>query len=157
MSETTPGRSLLTRISVVAFVLVTLVLLLPGYLKRWQTPVPQDAGFYTAQAFEQRTRVFHGDGHFGRLAASLRLGEVVTFECISSASARREFGWRGAREVVYDCPAVFRDTNGAEYAWVFRLIPDDDPLAGPSPEGYRTLHIDAGAARDILEARGLFP
>ncbi|AHB86018.1 hypothetical protein KQ247_15490 [Ruegeria pomeroyi] len=157
MSDTSPGHRLLTRISVAAFALVTLALLLPGHLKRWQAPVPRDGAFYTTQAFERRTRVFHGDGHFGRLAAGLRLGEVVSFECISSAAARREFGWRGAREVIFDCPTVFRDTGGAEYTWVFRLIPNDDPLTNPAPEGYGTFHIDAGEARAILEAQGMFP
>lgn len=151
----TPFHRWLTRLAVAAFAVTTLVLLLPGYLASWQAEPPEDAGFYVAQAFERRTRVFDQEGSFGRLPAEARYGAVTSFACARSASARREFSWRGAREVLFDCPAVFTDAEGRPYRWVFRLIPDDDALSEPSPEGYRTLHIDAGDARDLLEREGL--
>jgi|GEM_PF-2078789 len=157
MAAGKPFPKTLTRIAVVAFAVVTAALLLPGYLTSWQAVPPVDAEFYVAQAFERRMRVFDPAGKFGRLPADAVYGEVISFDCARSTSARREFGWRGAREVLFDCPAEFADAQGRAYAWVFRLIPDTDVAAEPSPEGYRTLHIDAGEARIILTDLGKMP
>lgn len=157
MAANTRFHTWLTRLAVGAFALTTLVLLLPGHLASWQAVPPADAAFHVAQAFERRTRVFDEDGRFGRLPAGAAFGAVAAFSCARSPAARRTVSWRGAREVLFDCPAAFSDADGRSYVWVFRLIPDDDAAAGPSPEGYRTLHIDAGAARDLLEQAGMFP
>ncbi|MEQ9261008.1 MAG: hypothetical protein RIG84_18125 [Roseovarius sp.] len=147
----------LTGVAVAAFAGVTALLLLPGYFKSWEAEPPGDAAFYVQRAFETRQRVFHEDGHFGRIEAGAAFGEVTRFDCARSAAARREFGWRGAREVLFDCVSVFSDGSGKSYAWVFRLAPDDDPLNQPSPEGYRAIHIDIDDVIDILEAEGLWP
>ncbi|MEQ8895800.1 MAG: hypothetical protein RID23_01825 [Roseovarius sp.] len=149
------GRTL-TRGAVVAFAVVTALLLVPGYFERASAMPPEDGGFYVGQAFERRSRVFHEDGHFGRIAAGVEFGRVTAFSCAGSAEARREFGWRGAREVMFDCPATFEDGEGRGYAWTFRLVPEDDPLKDPSPEGYRTMHIPPEAAREIVVEGGLF-
>lgn len=147
----------LTKVAVVAFAVVTALMLVPGYLERASAKPPEEAEFYVRQAFERRARVFHGDGSFGRLPSGAVFGAVTAFSCHGSAAARREFGWRGAREVMFDCPAAFEDAAGNGYAWVFRLIPDEDALNEPSPEGYRTMHIPAEDAREILTEGGLFP
>lgn len=110
-----------------------------------------------AQAFERRTRVYDETGHFGRLPADAVFGAVTSFDCAASSAARREFGWRGAREVLFDCPATFTDTAGRAYASVFRLIPDDDFAGDPSPEGYRTRGIDVLEVRRILIHLGRLP
>lgn len=144
-----------TRFAVAAFAITTLVLLLPGYLTSWQAEPPRDAEFYVSQAFERRQRVFDESGAFGRLPADAAFGDVTMFSCARSAAARLEFGWRGARERLYDCPAVFRDQEGRAYTWVFRLIADEDAAAAAAPEGYRTLHIDAIDARVLLEQKKL--
>lgn len=157
MSEPRSSGKTLTTVAVVAFVIVTTLLILPGYLAKWSAKPPEDAVFYATQAVERRTRVFHEDGSFGRIPAGASFGRVVSFECGPSSEARREFGWRGAREVLFDCPILFEDSEGREYAWMFRLIPDEDPAADPSPEGYRTMHIDAAEARAILTALGQMP
>jgi len=145
----------MTRILVGAFAVTTLILLVPGYLTSWQAKPPRDADFYIGQAFERRTRVFDEDGRFGRLPADAAFGAVTAFSCTRSTAARLEFGWRGARELLFDCPAAFNDRNGRAYVWLFRLIADDDVAADPSPEGYRTLHIDVIDARMLLERSGL--
>lgn len=157
MAEKKPFPKTLTRIAVIAFAVVTAVLLLPGYLTSWQAVPPVDAEFYVAQAFERHTRVFDEAGKFGRLPSDADYGAVTSFTCSRSSAARREFGWRGAREVLFDCPAAFTDAAGQTYAWVFRLIPDTDIAAGPSPEGYRTQHIDAEEAGAILRDLRLMP
>lgn len=157
MSESRSSGKTLTSVAVVAFVIVTTLLLLPGYLAKWSATPPEDAKFYATQAVERRARVFHADGSFGRIPAGASFGRVVSFDCEASGAARREFGWRGAREVLFDCPVVFEDSEGRGYAWVFRLIPDEDTTADPSPEGYRTMHIDAAEARAILTALGQMP
>lgn len=144
-----------TRVAVSAFAITTLILLLPGYLSSWQAEPPRDAAFYISQAFERRSRVFDSEGSFGRLPADAAFGAVTTFSCERSAAARLEFGWRGARELLYDCPAAFKDEQGRTYTWVFRLISDDDPAAASSPEGYRTMHIDVIEARLLLEQEKL--
>ena len=147
----------LTRVAVVAFVLVMALMLLPGYLERWSAEPPAEAAFYVRQAVDRKARVFHGDGSFGRMPSEVRFGRVTAFSCEGSDAARREYGWRGAREVMFDCPATFEDAEGNAYAWVFRLIPEDDPINEPSPEGYRTMHIPAEEAREILTEGGLIP
>lgn len=147
----------LTRVAVVAFVIVTALMLVPGYLERARAKTPEDAEFYVRWAVDRRARVFHGDGSFGRMPAGVTFGRVTSFSCESSAAATREYGWRGAREVMFDCPATFEDGEGNGYGWVFRLIPEEDRLKAPSPEGYRTMHIPAEEAREILTEGGLFP
>ena len=145
----------MTRFVVGAFAVTTLVLLLPGYLSSWQAEPPREAAFFVKQAFERRARVFDADGTFGRLPAEAAFGTVTAFSCARSSAARLEFGWRGAREVLFDCPAAFQDQNGRAYTWVFRLIADDTEAAGLSPDGYRILHIDVIDARVLLERSGL--
>ncbi|MGR3313057.1 MAG: hypothetical protein ACU0D2_06795 [Roseovarius indicus] len=147
----------LTRVAVVAFVIVTAVMLLPGYIERWSAEPPEDAEYYVRGAVDRKARVFHDDGSFGRMPSDVTFGRVTSFSCEGSAAATREYGWRGAREVLFDCPATFEDGEGNGYAWVFRLIPEDDPIREPSPEGYRTMHIPAADARVLLVERGLFP
>jgi len=155
MAVSTAFHKRLTRLAVAAFAITTLVLFLPGYLASWLATPPADAEFYVAQAFERRTRVFDGQGKFGRLPADADFGSVTSFSCARASSGRREFGWRGAREVIFECPAVFTDTQGRSYQWVFRLIAEHDVISDPSPEGYRTLGIDAGDARALLERQKL--
>lgn len=157
MSKPRSSGTTLTTVAVAGFVIVTALLLIPGYFEKWSAKPPEDAVFYASQAVERRTRVFHADGTFGRIPAGVGFGRVLSFECGTSREARREFGWRGAREILFDCPIQFEDMGGQAYTWVFRLIPDTDPAADPSPEGYRPMHIDAEEARDILTARGLMP
>jgi len=145
----------MTRFVVAAFALTTAVLLLPGYFQSWQAATPRDAEFYVKEAFERNTRVIYGDGSFNRLPREADFGAVTSFSCSRSSAARREFGWRGARELLFDCPAAFTDQEGRTYTWVFRLIGADDTQRGVSPEGYGTIHIDVIDALDILEQENL--
>ena len=147
----------MTGIAVAAVSVVTAALLVPGYVGRLTAKTPEDAEFYVRQAFEWRARVFDETGRFARLPAGTAFGAVLVFSCATSRAARRDYGWRGAREVLFDCPVQFEDSEGRTYTWVFRLIPEDDILNKPSPEGYRTMHIPAEAARLLLTEQGLLP
>ena len=146
----------LTKIATVGFVVVTTALLLPGYITSWRAMAPVEAEFYTAQLITSRARVFDASGDFGRLPTDQSLLSIEHFTCARSTSARREFEWRGARAIVWDCPVVFT-TDAGQYTYVLRLVPDDDPIAPVSTEGYRTTGIDVEEAWDILEAVGRMP
>ncbi|MEM7733915.1 MAG: hypothetical protein AAF280_14200 [Pseudomonadota bacterium] len=154
MADPSKSSNRVTGIAVGAFVVVTAVLLLPGYIARWSAEPPDAAEYQVRYAIETKTRVFDGEGRFGRIPGDVGFGKITAFSCEPSREARREFGWRGARELIFDCPSTFEDASGGTYAWVFRLIPDED---APSPDGYRTMHIPAEEARIILEENGMFP
>ncbi|MEX0338338.1 MAG: hypothetical protein AB3N11_04785 [Arenibacterium sp.] len=146
----------LTKFATIAFVLTTSALLLPGYIKAWRAVSPVEAEFYVTQLITSRARVFDASGKFARLPADQNLLSIEHFSCARSTSARREFQWRGARAIIWDCPVVFT-TEAGQYTYVLRLVPDDDPIAKVSSEGYRTTGIDVEAAWDILEAVGRMP
>ncbi|MEX0282409.1 MAG: hypothetical protein AB3N13_14595 [Arenibacterium sp.] len=146
----------LATFATIAFVLTTSALLLPGYIASWRAAAPVEAEFYVTQLITTRTRVFDASGKFARLPADQSLLSIEHFTCARSTSARREFEWRGARAIVWDCPVVFT-TEAGQYTYVLRLVPDDDPIAEVSTEGYRTTGIDVEEAWDILEAVGRMP
>jgi hypothetical protein len=146
----------ITNLATIAFVLTTSALLLPGYIKQWRAPEPVDAAFYVNDLIEQRARVFDATGKFDRIPAGVTLQEVEFFACARSASGPREFGWRGARPVIWDCPVVFM-TDAGRFFYAVRLEPSDDPIAKLSDEGYRTIGIDVLEARALLEGVGQLP
>lgn len=153
MKDASRFNRILTTVAVSAFVVVTAALLLPGYFKNATTPQPAAYSHYLTEFIEGRQRVFGVNGSFGRLPAATQLGEIETFECDRSADARREFGWRGARELVYDCAVVFTDTQNQRWASVIRLSHDGET----PPEGYSwnsSAHIDKAG---ILIDLGIIP
>lgn len=153
MAKAPRSRSVLTTIAVSAFVIVTAALLLPGYLKNATTPAPAAYEHYLTEFIEDRQRVFGVGVSFGRLPAGTQLGEMERFECARSADARREFSWRGARELLFDCAVVFTDTENRRWASVIRLAHDGET----PPEGYSwnsSAHIDKA---DILIDLGIVP
>ncbi|GAB5468978.1 MAG: hypothetical protein Kilf2KO_20080 [Rhodospirillales bacterium] len=126
---------------------------MPGYYKDATTPPPTAYEHYLNQFIESRQRVFGVDVPFGRLPAATQLGEMERFACARSADARREFSWRGARELLFDCAVVFADTEGRRWATVIRLSHDGET----PPEGYSwnsSAHIDKA---DILIDLGIVP
>ncbi|MGI3171502.1 hypothetical protein ACRARG_20305 [Pseudooceanicola sp. C21-150M6] len=151
------ARKIWSSALVAALACVTAALLLPGYLTRAAAVPPTEGSYFVRRAFDIHTRVYDAAGTFGRLSSTAQYGAVTSFDCAPSAVARREFGWRGAREVIFDCPATFTDSEGRSYAWVFRVLPADDTDENVSPDGYRTMGIDAAEAHGILAARGLLP
>lgn len=156
MADAPQSSAWLTRIAVLAFGGVTALLLLPGYMDRWTTDPPQDAQFYVRQAFEDRLRVYDEEGRFGRIPGDAAFGRVTSFFCEGSSEARREFGWRGAKELIFDCPAQFEGSDGRGYVWVFRLI-KQDPASDVSPEGYGRMHTPEEEAYQILQQNDLYP
>ena len=77
----------LTKVAVVAFAVVTALMLVPGYLERASAKPPEDGAFYVRQAVERRVRVFHEGGRFGRMPAGVTFGRVTAFSCEGSAAA----------------------------------------------------------------------
>ncbi len=146
----------IARIASAALVLVTAALLLPGYVAQWRAAEPVDAGFYVTDLIERRARVFDATGRFDLIPAGVTLQEVEYFTCARSSSGPREFGWRGARPVIWDCPVVFV-TDAGRFFYAVRLEPSDDPIAKLSDEGYRTIGIDVLEARALLEGVGRLP
>lgn len=147
------GRGTLRNIAVAAFVIVTAALILPAYLKNATTPTPTDHKSYVVGLIETRGRVFGLGGTFGRLPADTELQEIERFECLRAQDAQREFGWRGAYELLFDCAVVFRDTKTRRWATVIRLIYDGET----PPEGYGwniPAHIDKA---ELLLDRGVLP
>lgn len=147
------SNKVLTTIAVLAFAIATAALLLPGHYKNATTPRPTAYEHYLTEFIERRQRVFGVDGSFGRLPAATQLGEMERFECARSADARREFSWRGARELVFDCAVVFTDTQNRRWASVIRLAHDGQT----APEGYSwhsSAHIDKA---EILIDLGIVP
>jgi hypothetical protein len=157
MSQDRSIAGRITSLALVGFAVTTFILVAPGYFTSISATPPADGAFQVAKAFEVRARVFHEDGYFGRMDTEARFGGVIAFSCAGSSEARREFGWRGAREVMFDCPARFNDDLGREYAWVFRLVPANEDTVDASADGYRAIHIPAEDARALLTRAGLFP
>lgn len=153
MANASRSNKALTTIAVVLFGLVTAALLLPGYYKNATTAPPSAYEHYLTEFIESHQRVFGVNVPFGRLPAETQLGQVETFECARSADARREFEWRGARELLFDCAVVFTDTENQRWASVIQLRHDGET----PPEGYSWnsgAHIDK---YDILFDLGLVP
>ncbi|MEM8743053.1 MAG: hypothetical protein AAGF14_00285 [Pseudomonadota bacterium] len=153
MKATSNFHKVLTTVAVAAFCVVTAALLLPGYYKNATTPEPTAYVHYLTEFIERRQRVFGVNRPFGRLPANTQLGEMERFECARSADARREFSWRGARELLFDCAVVFTDTENRRWASVIRLAHDGKT----PPEGYSWhsgAHIDKA---EILIDLGIVP
>ncbi|MEM9107987.1 MAG: hypothetical protein AAGC96_20280 [Pseudomonadota bacterium] len=153
MKNASGSSRILTTVAVLAFGIVTAALLLPGYYKNAATPPPTAYQHYLNEFIESRQRAFGVNVPFGRLPAETRLGELERFDCTRSADARREFSWRGAREMLFDCAVVFTDTKNQRWASVIRLHHDGET----PPEGYSwnsSAHIDKA---EILIDLGIVP